>query len=189
MNKRLLYEVHPTKGDEVSREGNEMKTAVFSVILILVSVLLFGIAFFALLSFVTRSVSDTRWPRMGQDISHILTCDKNSSNPLIHIKKENLYVKSLAPIGIQSIIFIFTISWHFFLQIDNSRLISFTPKQWNAAYLFQFREGEGVAVFGSELHEPHVGRVRELRDDAETGKQPARWDSVGFTPMMPCGAA
>ena len=60
MNKRLLYEVHPTKGDEVSREGNEMKTAVFSVILILVSVLLFGIAFFALLSFITRSVSDTR---------------------------------------------------------------------------------------------------------------------------------
>ncbi len=42
------------------------------------------------------------------------------------------------------------------------------------AHLFQFGESERVAVLGSELHEPHVGRVCELSDDAETGEQPER---------------
>lgn len=40
------------------------------------------------------------------------------------------------------------------------------------AHLLQLGEGERVAVLGSELHEPHVGRVRELGNDAEAGKQP-----------------
>lgn len=41
-----------------------------------------------------------------------------------------------------------------------------------ASHLLQFGESERVAVLGSELHEPHVGGMRELRDDAETGEQP-----------------
>lgn len=40
------------------------------------------------------------------------------------------------------------------------------------AYLLQFGESKRVTVLGSELHEPHIGRVCELSDDAETGKQP-----------------
>lgn len=40
------------------------------------------------------------------------------------------------------------------------------------SYLLQFGESQGVAVLSSELHEPHVGWVCELSNDAETGKQP-----------------
>lgn len=47
------------------------------------------------------------------------------------------------------------------------------------AHLLQFGESEWVAVLGSELHEPHVGRVCELSDDAETGKQP-EWGLGGL---------
>lgn len=43
---------------------------------------------------------------------------------------------------------------------------------FSTAHLLQFGERERVAVLGSELHEPHVGRVCELRDDAEAGEQP-----------------
>lgn len=42
------------------------------------------------------------------------------------------------------------------------------------AHLLQFGESEWVAVLRSELHEPHVGRVCELSDDAETWEQPER---------------
>lgn len=45
---------------------------------------------------------------------------------------------------------------------------------FSTAHLLQFGESERVAVLGSELHEPHVGRVRELSDDAEAGEQPER---------------
>lgn len=40
--------------------------------------------------------------------------------------------------------------------------------------LFKFGESQGVAIFGTELHESHVRRMSELCDDAETGKQPIR---------------
>lgn len=51
-------------------------------------------------------------------------------------------------------------------------------------HLFQFRKSQGVAVFGPELHESHVGRVGELCDDAETGKQPAGQKECAFTPTV-----
>lgn len=46
---------------------------------------------------------------------------------------------------------------------------------WNlkvvtATHLLQFGQSQRVAVLRPELHEPHVGRVRELRDDAEAGE-------------------
>lgn len=38
--------------------------------------------------------------------------------------------------------------------------------------LLQFGEGERVVVFHSELHEAHVGWVREFGDDAESREKP-----------------
>lgn len=51
------------------------------------------------------------------------------------------------------------------------------------SHLLQFGESEGVAVLGSELHEPHVGRVRELSDDAEAGEQSVRRGEGGYEPL------
>lgn len=48
--------------------------------------------------------------------------------------------------------------------------------------LLQLGESQGIAVFSSELHEPHVGGMSELSDDAETGEQPvARTSTVRVT--------
>lgn len=58
----------------------------------------------------------------------------------------------------------------------------FQPKWLNATYLLQFGKGKGVAVFGSELHEPHVCGVSQLGDDAEAGKQPANQGNMRVTP-------
>lgn len=46
-------------------------------------------------------------------------------------------------------------------------------------YLFKFGKSQRVAVLGAELHEPHVGRVCELRGDAETGEKPEGGRMVG----------
>ena len=40
------------------------------------------------------------------------------------------------------------------------------------SYLFQFWKSKRVTVFGSELHESHVGWVSKFCDNTETGKQP-----------------
>lgn len=52
-----------------------------------------------------------------------------------------------------------------------------SPSRWQSpsggtAHLLQLGQSQRVAVLGSELHEPHVGWVRELGDDAEAGEQP-----------------
>lgn len=39
-------------------------------------------------------------------------------------------------------------------------------------YLFQFGQSQGVVVLDFELHEAHVCRMRELRDDTESREQP-----------------
>lgn len=44
--------------------------------------------------------------------------------------------------------------------------------QEEPAYLFKFGKSQRVAVLGTELHEAHVGRVCELRGNAETGEKP-----------------
>lgn len=41
-------------------------------------------------------------------------------------------------------------------------------------YLFQFGQSQGVVVLDFKLHEAHVCRMRELRDDAESWEQPGR---------------
>lgn len=51
------------------------------------------------------------------------------------------------------------------------KLVLVTECQSENAHLLKFGESKRVAVLGSELHESHVGRVCELSDDAETGKQ------------------
>lgn len=61
-----------------------------------------------------------------------------------------------------------TVTKHNILLGLNAGLLFSVPK----AHLLQFGERERVAVLGSKLHEPHVGRVCELGDDAEAGKQP-----------------
>lgn len=40
------------------------------------------------------------------------------------------------------------------------------------SYLFQLGKGKRVTVLCSELHEPHVGRVGQLCDNAEAGEEP-----------------
>lgn len=53
--------------------------------------------------------------------------------------------------------------------------------QEEPTYLFKFGKSQRVAVLGPELHEPHVGRVRELRGDAETGEKPEEGMTMGVT--------
>ena len=42
-------------------------------------------------------------------------------------------------------------------------------------------------VFGSELHEPHVGWVGELCDDTEAGKQPTFQKDICITLAIQSG--
>lgn len=49
------------------------------------------------------------------------------------------------------------------------------------SYLFELGKSKGVTVFGSELHESHVGWVGELCDNTETGKQPAFQRNIWIT--------
>lgn len=51
------------------------------------------------------------------------------------------------------------------------KLVLVTWRQSEKAHLLKLGESKRVAVLGSELHESHVGRMCELSDDAETGKQ------------------
>lgn len=60
------------------------------------------------------------------------------------------------------------------------------------AHLLQFGKSQRVAVLGSELHEPHVGGVGELRGNAQAGEEPGGgglWSWAGRGQGGPCTAA
>lgn len=41
-------------------------------------------------------------------------------------------------------------------------------------YLFHFTQMKGIFVVRSELHEAHIGALRQLRDAPDAGKESAR---------------
>jgi len=43
------------------------------------------------------------------------------------------------------------------------------------AYLLQLGQLQSVVIFGAKLHEPHVGRLRQLRNDVGVRKHPYKF--------------